>query len=137
MDSVPNTALPLRRATLPKSERLSGRDAVDALFRGGASGFVYPYRYIYSVGPQESGSPGDTSPVRILFSVPKRYHKRANKRNLLKRRAREAYRLQKLTPEASACPLKIALIYSSKEIENYARINNAIRKIISEIQSRL
>ncbi|MBQ2239983.1 MAG: ribonuclease P protein component, partial [Alistipes sp.] len=72
---------------LPKSERLSSLTAVRRLFTDGASGFVYPFRYM--VFKSESTTPT----VEVLFSVPKRNHKRANKRNTLKRRMREAYRL--------------------------------------------
>ena len=65
---------------LPKSERLSSLTAVRRLFADGASGFVYPFRYM--VYKSESTTPT----VEVLFSVPKRNHKRANKRNTLKRR---------------------------------------------------
>ncbi|MCD8072632.1 MAG: ribonuclease P protein component [Alistipes sp.] len=127
------------RATLPRAERLRGRTAVDNLFREGKGGFVYPFRYVLSV--EQAGDDSVQAPVQILFSVPKRYHKRANKRNLLKRRSREAYRQAKF-PLAQAAAgaskqLKIALIYSSKEVENYSRINNAVVRIISEISRRL
>ncbi|MCC8035353.1 MAG: ribonuclease P protein component [Rikenellaceae bacterium] len=127
------------RATLPRKERLTGRTAVETLFRDGKSGFVYPFRYILSVEPAGDGS--GQAPVRILFSVPKRYHKRANKRNLLKRRSREAYRQAKFPLTEAALRgskrLKLALVYSSKDVEDYARIENALRRIISEIRGRL
>jgi len=67
--------------------------------------------------------------LRILFSVPKKYHKRANRRNLLRRRTKEAYRLQKSLLQL-AKPCDIALIYTSREVENYDRIAHAVRKII-------
>ena len=74
---------------LPHDERLRSFGAVRRLFQDGHGGFVYPFRYLLF-------AEADTEPsVRLLFSVPKRYHKRANKRNLLKRRMREAYRLNK------------------------------------------
>lgn len=75
-----------------------------------------------------------------LFSVPKRYHKRANKRNLLRRRTKEAYRLNKeslvslATNETLA--VDIAIIYSSKEILPYKNIEYALRRIVAEIASR-
>ena len=81
MDTKPNG--------LAKSERLSSLTAVRRLFQNGVSGFVYPFRYTVIV--EKSTSPT----VEVLFSVPKRNHKRANKRNLLRRRTKEAYRLNK------------------------------------------
>ena len=119
---------------LPKSERLSSLTAVRRLFKDGASGFVYPFRYM--VITEQSTTPS----VEVLFSVPKRYHKRANKRNILRRRTKEAYRLNK-TPLASFVEDKgygvdIALVYSSKEVLPYKNIENAICKILNEVCER-
>lgn len=119
---------------LPKSERLSSLTAVRRLFTDGASGFVYPFRYM--VITEKSASPS----VEVLFSVPKRYHKRANKRNTLRRRTKEAYRLNKATllavAEQKALDVDVALVYSSKEILPYKTIENAICKILKEIAER-
>ena len=119
---------------LPKSERLGSLAAVRRLFADGASGFVYPFRYM--VIAEESATPS----VEVLFSVPKRYHKRANKRNVLRRRTKEAYRLNKsaLTAQtlAKGCGVDIALVYSSKEILPYKNIEYAICKILKEIAER-
>ncbi len=72
--------------------------------------------------------------LRILFSVPKKYHKRANRRNLLRRRTKEAYRLQKSLLQL-AKPYDIALIYTSREVESYDRIAHAVRKIIDHLNA--
>jgi ribonuclease P protein component len=119
---------------LPKSERLSSLTAVRRLFKDGASGFVYPFRYM--VITEQSTTPS----VEVLFSVPKRYHKRANKRNTLRRRMKEAYRLNKevLTSLAKAKGLSvdIAIVYSSKEILPYKTISYAICRILNEVAGR-
>ena len=119
---------------LPKSERLSSLTAVRRLFKDGASGFVYPFRYM--VIAEESTTPS----VEVLFSVPKRYHKRANKRNTLRRRMKEAYRLNKAALTSVAMErgngVDIALVYSSKEILPYKTIEYAICKILNEVGSR-
>lgn len=116
---------------LPKSERLSSLTAVRRLFTDGASGFVYPFRYM--VIAEQSTTPS----VEVLFSVPKRYHKRANKRNLLRRRTKEAYRLNKSTLTSLAADkgygVDVALVYSSKEILPYKTIEYAICKILKEV----
>lgn len=77
----------------------------------------------------------------VMVSVPKRLHKRANVRNLLKRRMREAYRLHK-EPLHELCTqhhirLSIGLLYSSGEIADFNTIENAVRKIILTIQESL
>lgn len=75
--------------------------------------------------------------VEVLFSVPKRYHKRANKRNLLRRRTKEAYRLNKQDIVTSASnrgvAIDLALIYSVKECVPYKTIENAVRRILQEV----
>lgn len=119
---------------LPKSERLSSLAAVRRLFQDGASGFVYPFRYM--VITEQSTTPS----VEVLFSVPKRNHKRANKRNMLRRRMKESYRLNKAILTFSALAksqtVDIALVYSSKEILPYKTIEYAICKILNEIVER-
>lgn len=126
MDTKPNG--------LAKSERLSSLTAVRRLFQDGVSGFVYPFRYTVIV--EKSTSPT----VEVLFSVPKRNHKRANKRNLLRRRTKEAYRLNKsslwsVTTERGVA-VDMALVYSSKEVLPYKTIENAVRRILDEVVER-
>lgn len=119
---------------LPSAERLRSLAAVRRLFAEGDGGFVYPFRYITYV---DSGAqPG----VEVLFSVPKRYHKRANKRNLLRRRTKEAYRLHKhallCKVEAQGVAVDVALVYSSKEVLPYKNIEHAVQRIVAEIAQR-
>ena len=117
--------------SLTKSERLHSYGAIRRLFNEGRSGFVYPFRFVYYT--EQSTSPE----VALLFSTPKKFHKRANKRNTLRRRMREAYRLNKQLLLASETPRQIqaALIYSSKEVVDYKTIENATKRIL-EILSK-
>jgi ribonuclease P protein component len=82
---------------------------------------------------QQGASPS----VEVLFSVPKRNHKRANKRNLLRRRMKEAYRLQKVAlweyATNQGLEFDVALVYSSKELLSYKSIENGIRKVLEEL----
>lgn len=118
--------------SLPRSERLRSLGAVRRLFECGESGFVFPFRYIWYAEP-------DTEPsVEVLFTVPKKFHKRANRRNLLRRRTKEAYRLQKqIVRNGATVNLDLALIYSSKEVLPYKVIANAVRKILEHVAERL
>ena len=78
--------------------------------------------------------------AEVLFSVPKKFHKRANRRNLLRRRAKEAYRLNKgllLVEGGKTAAVDVALIYSSKEIVPYKTVENALRRILQQIAERL
>lgn len=118
--------------SLPRNERLRSLGAVRRLFDNGESGFIFPFRYVWFAEPDTERS------VEILFSVPKKFHKRANRRNLLRRRTKEAYRLQKqIITEGGELNLDIALIYSSKEVLSAKSISHAVRRILETVAARL
>ena len=96
-------------ASFPKSERLCGKTAVAALFGQGKSlsSGCLRCRFLHRA---------DDAPARIVVSVPKRFFKRAVKRNLLKRRIRESYRRQK---ELLGPGLDVLFVYSSPEVLPY------------------
>ena len=129
--------------TLPRSERIRSLKAIRRLFSEGRGGFVYPIRYmaLSSDSARSEESKSEERGVEVLFSVPKKFHKRANKRNLLKRRMREAYRLnrqllvEKLGTQAKE--LDLALIYSAKELHSYKTIENVIRKVLEQVSATL
>lgn len=129
--------------TLPRSERIRSLKAIRRLFSEGRGGFVYPIRYmaLLSDSARSEESKSEERGVEVLFSVPKKFHKRANKRNLLKRRMREAYRLNRqLLVErlgAQAKELDLALIYSAKELHSYKTIENVIRKVLEQVSATL
>lgn len=129
--------------TLPRSERIRSLKAIRRLFSEGRGGFVYPIRYmaLSSDCAQSEESKSEERGVEVLFSVPKKFHKRANKRNLLKRRMREGYRLNRqLLVEklgAQAKELDLALIYSAKELHSYKTIENVIRKVLEQVSATL
>ena len=119
--------------SLPRSERLRSLGAVRRLFESGESGFVFPFRYVWYAEPDAERS------VEVLVSVPKKFHKRANRRNLLRRRTKEAYRLAKerLTAGEAAVNVYLALVYSSKEVLPYKTIDHAVRRILETVAGRL
>jgi len=109
--------------TLPKAERLSGKTAIATLLEKGKYVSVPPCLrvcYLKTEGPVS----------RILLSVPKKSFKRAVKRNLLKRRLRESYRLQK---ELLALPHDLMLAYTSKEVLSFDEIRAAVGKALELI----
>ena len=76
--------------TFSKEERLCSRKLLDQLFKNGSSFLLYPFRVSYLTIDQRA-----ESPVQVVINVSKKRYKRAVDRNLIKRRIREAYRLQK------------------------------------------
>ena len=154
--------------TLPRAERLRSLKAIRRMFDEGHSGFVYPFRYVSLVERADAEredaerldakgadaeSPdvemtaavetidAESRRVEVMFSVPKKFHKRANRRNLLKRRAREAYRLHREPLrerlQQQGATLRVALIYSTKECHTYKTISYAVQRILEQISQRL
>jgi ribonuclease P protein component len=106
--------------TFKKEERLNKEKWIKELFEKGSSFHLYPFRVIYLPHPDP------LHPVnQVLISVSIRNFKKAVDRNLLKRRIREAYRLNK--PDLS---LKgkwlIAYIYVGKKIEPSSVIHSKL-----------
>ena len=94
------------RNTFSKNERLCGKIGIDALLAGGRFGNVHGFRFCRLHTDRET-------PGRLMISVPKKLFKRAVKRNLLKRRMREAFRLQKsMLPSGT----DLLVTYNTKEL---------------------
>lgn len=116
--------------TFSKIERLCSKKAIDDLFANGKSKTQFPFKLIYKKTEFES-----PFPVRVMFVVPKKKHKRANKRNDIKRRMREVYRLNKHTLYESLQTQKIDLMFiclSNEELE-YVTIEKSILQLIDSI----
>ena len=112
------------RHTLSKKERLCGKTGISKLLADGKHGNIPGFRFCYLSGNQMEYN-------RIMVSVPKKIFKRAVKRNLLKRRIRESWRLQKESLNATG--VDILFTYSTKEILKFEDIQAAVAKIIEKI----
>ena len=121
--------------SLPKEQRMSGRTAIERLFAEGAGGFVYPLRYVLLVDKEMPAG------ISVLVNVSKKFHKRAVKRNLLKRRMREAFRTQNEAVKELALQkgarINIALLYSIKEVVEFEKIRDAVGKIFTQVIERV
>ena len=108
------------RYTFDKSERLCSKKMIESLFQSGTSIMAFPLRVQYILIDTD-----EADPVKILFSVPKKRFKRAVKRNLIRRRMREAFRLNKHELYASipeGKQLICAFIYIDNAIQPYESI---------------
>ena len=112
------------RHTLPKKERLCGKTGISKLLADGRHGNIPGFRFCYLI---ENGLEHN----RIMVSVPKKFFKRAVKRNLLKRRIRESWRLQKEMLNATG--VDILFTYATKEIMEFDQIRSSVEKIISKV----
>lgn len=110
--------------TFSKEERLCGKSSISALLASGKWGTSAHLRYCWKRDPE-----GEVN--RLLVSVPKRFFKRAVKRNLLKRRLRESYRLQKHSLSVSGVSLMLA--WTGKEIADFLTIKDEVGGILARI----
>jgi ribonuclease P protein component len=108
-----------------KDERLSRERDIKELFQKGSSFYLYPVKVLYL--------PTEESVTRVLISVSKRNFKRAVDRNLLKRRIREGYRLNKHILGDGVHTLGV--IYTAKEILPSERIHQAILNALKRLNA--
>jgi ribonuclease P protein component len=125
-----------KRTTIKKAERLSSKRVIHQLFKNGRSFYIRPFKvfYHYHPGPEKS-------PVQVLITVSKKHIKKASKRNEVKRKVREAYRLNKhLLADVSTengSSLAIALIYTESTIPESKDIREKIIRVLERLNTEI
>ncbi|GAB4028003.1 ribonuclease P protein component [Spirosoma koreense] len=113
--------------TFSKPERLCSKKTLSELFKKGSASvgtfYLFPFRVLYLPPPESN-----VLWPAIVITVPKRIFKRAVDRNLIRRRVREAYRLNRHLLTQSARPAAyIAFLYTAKQIISFEEIEKGMK----------
>lgn len=126
------------RLSLNKHERLKSKKLIDELFADGQSMKAFPLKVVFK---EIQAAESTKAPILFGVTVGKRIFKRAVDRNLLKRRMREAYRINKVPINEYLINkqkhLTMMTIYTSKEIEDYKTIESAMLKLMTRLEGVL
>ena len=119
-----------KQFTIGRNERLKSRKQIEQLFAEGKSFVVSPFRIYFD---EKIDVRHPILNIQFGIGVSSKNFKRAVDRNSIKRRIREAYRLNKnLLPGQNK--LAIAYIYSVKEILPTAQIQERLVKTFKRLE---
>lgn len=118
---------------LYKREKLCSHAAIDAMFAAGNGLIAYPLRAVYCWREPLCGA----AQARFMITIPKKKIRTAVGRVALRRRVREAYRLNRplLLPalQQAGRQLDVAFIYLSSSPKPYAVIQEKMQEILTKI----
>ncbi|AIM36047.1 ribonuclease P protein component [Sphingobacterium sp. SG20118] len=126
--------------TFKKEERLCSVKLIDTLFHKGSSFVCYPYRVVFYSPKDDNHLVLENTASQVIISVSKRRFKRAVDRNLMKRRMRECFRLQKnvgLTPflQQHHLPLLFTIQYVGKGKLAYDFLYSHMEKALIKLKN--
>src|SRR5680860_1391084 len=115
-----NTIEDVTKFSFKKEERLCSKKIIDKLFSEGDSFLSFPLKVVFM-----QTSLSVKYPVQAAFTVGKRNFKSAVQRNLIKRKIRETYRLNKFQ-------LYHCLLYTSDAADDLLCVDLGGRRIIKK-----
>ena len=141
-----NNTYKTERLTFHKSERLRHHSLVDSLYRNGKTIYEFPFRLTWKSLNQESLEamfrnkvPDGIGRLQMMVTVPKKKRRHAVDRVQMRRRIREAYRLnrvsfrKKLEEEPDIRTLSLSLVYIHDKNLPYKNIEEKIRIVLDKL----
>ena len=109
--------------TFSKEERIINKKIIQKLFNSGEKINLFPFDFRYLINDENTN--------KVLISVSKSKISSSVKRNLIKRRIRESYRLNKLKLEKDG--FYLAFIYSSSKILPFKDIKDSVILLLKQL----
>lgn len=123
--------------TLGKEERLKSNLSIQKLLKQGKSVYSFPLKIYWDYSPD----PDQKYPARAAIIVSKRKFRRAVDRNLMKRRLREVYRLNKSilyeTLEERHRKIQLIILLLSDEFIPYSQLEKGMKEILLQLAKKL
>lgn len=148
--SSPNETASNVRYTLRKSVKLRHRTLVHDLFKKGKTVYSGPLRVTFRVLSSSELTdsfrgevPDKIAPVQMMITVPKKKRRHAVDRVLMRRRIREAFRLQHhelrsmIESHSNIRTLSLGIVYLSTENCGTEQVSTAMSSVMSKIIKKL
>ena len=120
---------------LYKKEKLCSVVAVEQLFSHGGADFsalAYPLRVVARRNPRRSSD----APVAFLITIPKKRLRHAVDRVKMRRRTREAYRLNHHDYALEeGIRLDVGFVYVANKLESYSVVERAMKRLLSGLSA--
>ena len=139
-----------RDLSFPKRERLHHRSLVEGLFRNGKSFYEFPFRVTWRImSDEELGKnfrdhvPEGIDNLQMMVTVPKKKRRHAVDRVLMRRRIREAYRLNrlplkhKIDKDSSIRTFSVGLVYIHNQNLSYGAIEEKMISLLEKLSKKI
>lgn len=134
----------------PKEERLHHRSLVEGLFRKGTTFYDFPFRVTWRTLSSKdlennfrNNVPPGIGSLQILVTVPKKKRRKAVDRVQMRRRIREAYRLNRIDlrnfidVSQNIKTLSVGMVYIHDKNLPFSTIENKMKSVLAKLQLRL
>ena len=120
----------------PKKQKLCSETVIKEMFSNGKSFTTSAVRLVWNKDNNEDGVT-----IKSIIVVPKKKIRLAVKRNIVRRRMKEAYRLHKIELENiskdNKLQLSIAIIYQKDKILPYKTVEEEIKLILERLSKEI